>query len=517
MKNLIFIITAIFLLCSTNFAQKYMGVNNPTQNPSCSSSYCHETIYGIWSESAHATAHPVQSESYGYACLQCHTTGWDTATDNFGADEFVSQDINQTPDYIIDPANLADWNARTGVQCEACHGPVGNDDGILDWNHTERETQFTADICGKCHEGSHHPYFSEWQSSGHASGPPVYLDLSERESYSSCMYCHFAQDFVAFLEDPNYDAASFAPQGTLADITCVACHDSHTSNVRDLPEGHEGEAICDVCHTVHEEEIDFNDAPHHTTSEVLSHATNFGWQYEGEDYSVAKSFHSLIRERCTACHMHPTGFNYGTGASAVTGHTFEPRVEACADACHTDYYEVVDTTNHEALFDFRGVQTDIKALWNNLGTLLTEATSEDSTSDRFKKALYNYRAIESEGSWGIHNTKLVEKLLNDAIARMTLTSINEETGTPIEYRLAQNYPNPFNPSTTIKFSIPENSNVKVVIYNSLGMEVAILVDDNLSSGSYQYKWNASSFASGIYLYKLETNNFVDVRKMILIK
>ena len=79
------------------------------------------------------------------------------------------------------------------------------------------------------------------------------------------------------------------------------------------------------------------------------------------------------------------------------------------------------------------------------------------------------------------------------------------------------YPNPFNPATNIKFSIPKSSFVKLVIYDLLGSEVALLVNEGLNAGSYKTDWNASGFTSGIYFYKLEAGDFIDTKKMILVK
>jgi hypothetical protein len=84
-----------------------------------------------------------------------------------------------------------------------------------------------------------------------------------------------------------------------------------------------------------------------------------------------------------------------------------------------------------------------------------------------------------------------------------------------QYQLSQNYPNPFNPSTTIEFDLPKTSNVTLKILNILGEEVAKLVSDNLSAGSYSYEWNASNLASGVYLYRLQVGDYVVMRKMIL--
>jgi hypothetical protein len=89
---------------------------------------------------------------------------------------------------------------------------------------------------------------------------------------------------------------------------------------------------------------------------------------------------------------------------------------------------------------------------------------------------------------------------------------------PTVYSLEQNYPNPFNPSTVIEFSLPEDvSNVKLSIYNALGEKVAELVNTSLQAGKYQYEWNAQDVATGMYIYELRTNNFVSVKKMLLLK
>jgi len=90
------------------------------------------------------------------------------------------------------------------------------------------------------------------------------------------------------------------------------------------------------------------------------------------------------------------------------------------------------------------------------------------------------------------------------------------------YKLEQNYPNPFNPSTVISYSIPTNvksemSNVKLVVYDILGNEVATLVNENQKSGNYEVKFDASNLASGIYLYKLQSGSFVQTRKLMLLK
>lgn len=95
----------------------------------------------------------------------------------------------------------------------------------------------------------------------------------------------------------------------------------------------------------------------------------------------------------------------------------------------------------------------------------------------------------------------------------------ENTGTeiPDKFELSQNYPNPFNPVTTIKFGIPRSEVVKLRVYDMLGREIKTLVNENLSAGNYEYKFDASTISSGIYFYKLDAGDFSAIKKMVLVK
>ncbi|HEX2868560.1 MAG TPA: T9SS type A sorting domain-containing protein [Ignavibacteriales bacterium] len=92
-----------------------------------------------------------------------------------------------------------------------------------------------------------------------------------------------------------------------------------------------------------------------------------------------------------------------------------------------------------------------------------------------------------------------------------------EDTNPQSYQLSQNYPNPFNPSTVIKYSIPENSFVSIKVYDILGKEVATLVNEEKSQGSYEVQFDAGKLTSGMYIYQIKANNFVEVKKMIVEK
>ena len=93
----------------------------------------------------------------------------------------------------------------------------------------------------------------------------------------------------------------------------------------------------------------------------------------------------------------------------------------------------------------------------------------------------------------------------------------DELKTPTEFELSQNYPNPFNPSTTIQYSIKERASVELVLYDILGREVEVLVKEEQDAGYYKVNFNAERLASGIYFYRIQASDFVETKKMILIR
>ncbi|MBK7107203.1 MAG: T9SS type A sorting domain-containing protein [Ignavibacteriae bacterium] len=103
----------------------------------------------------------------------------------------------------------------------------------------------------------------------------------------------------------------------------------------------------------------------------------------------------------------------------------------------------------------------------------------------------------------------------------TFTSMKPEIKNSF-FSLSQNYPNPFNPTTKIKYSIPQDikgemSNVKLVVFDILGREIKTLVNESKKPGNYEVEFNAKNLSSGIYFYKLQTGNFSEIMKMILMK
>jgi hypothetical protein len=95
--------------------------------------------------------------------------------------------------------------------------------------------------------------------------------------------------------------------------------------------------------------------------------------------------------------------------------------------------------------------------------------------------------------------------------------ITNHNQTPLVYELKQNYPNPFNPATKIAYALPKSGSVKLVVFDVLGREVAVLVNEYKKSGTYEVDFDASRLSSGVYFYRINAGDFTDTKKMLLIK
>jgi len=144
--------------------------------------------------------------------------------------------------------------------------------------------------------------------------------------------------------------------------------------------------------------------------------------------------------------------------------------------------------------------------WERIGFIegsgtTTEENSYSFADENLSSGIYQYRLkqIDYDGSFEFSDIVEVEII------------------SPIEFSLKQNYPNPFNPTTTIQYSIPESGNVKLIVYNSLGEQVATIVNDFKESGNHQVEFDATRLSSGIYYYSLQINSFVETKKMVIMK
>jgi hypothetical protein len=145
--------------------------------------------------------------------------------------------------------------------------------------------------------------------------------------------------------------------------------------------------------------------------------------------------------------------------------------------------------------------------WENIGFVEGHGNSNSPK-------LYSYTDNTIEAS-GKYNYRLKQIDIDGTFEYSDIVEAN--LGTPEQFELDQNFPNPFNPTTSISFNLPMDSDVKLNVFNVLGEEVAELLNENITAGYHSINFNASELNSGIYFYKLETNNFTQIRKMMLVK
>ncbi len=154
------------------------------------------------------------------------------------------------------------------------------------------------------------------------------------------------------------------------------------------------------------------------------------------------------------------------------------------------------------------VQTIDNNTWETIGFITGMGTTTELT---------HYSFIHNSVTTGKHSYRLRQIDYNGSFS--FLNEIEIYITAPAEYRLEQNYPNPFNPATTIKFNIPEGSNgiTTLKIFDILGNEVSTLVNEYISPGLHIIPFNAAGLSTGVYFYELRSGDYLDVKKMILMK
>lgn len=124
--------------------------------------------------------------------------------------------------------------------------------------------------------------------------------------------------------------------------------------------------------------------------------------------------------------------------------------------------------------------------------------------------------ITTQGEHPYHCTPHITQGMVGTITATNPNAVNDNENNPNKFQLSQNYPNPFNPSTKIRFSIPEESQVSIKIFNALGQEVSTILNNVVKSGTHTVNFDATELTSGVYFYKISAGSFTDTKKMLLI-
>jgi hypothetical protein len=168
-------------------------------------------------------------------------------------------------------------------------------------------------------------------------------------------------------------------------------------------------------------------------------------------------------------------------------------------------------------FVWRKSQPEVVRYWFEIATdsQFVFRTSDSTVVDTFfvRQNLaygpywWRVRACNASG-WGLYS---------DSRRFMTVTGIDITEGIPTEYELRQNFPNPFNPSTSIRYGLPHKSAVLLTVFNTVGQQVAILVQGEQEAGYHEVRFDASNLSTGVYLCRLTAGSFVQTRKLLLLR
>jgi hypothetical protein len=199
----------------------------------------------------------------------------------------------------------------------------------------------------------------------------------------------------------------------------------------------------------------------------------------------------------------------------------------------SDYYYVVNGEKADSLLS-NDFNINFKCELVKLSTGEVVGDFEEVNYNKSNLEEYGYQGylvdcsgIEA-GDYYLRLTSSVNEVVNLSLSDIQMDNVVLEKSKlnirnfkgetlPIEYALEQNYPNPFNPTTTIRYQLPKDGLVTMKVYDILGAEVVTLVNEEKVAGKYEVNFNAATLASGVYIYRLSINDYINVKKMVLVK
>ncbi len=359
---------------------------------------CHADYVAQWRLTGHArawdTLAAIEQHENDY-CLGCHVVG---AGEETG---------------YVDHVTTSDLE---GVQCESCHGPAREHANYPDDLDKRPTVDRSAALCGQCHDGSHHPTFTEWSDSAHARA----LTSLQGKPYAKdhCLSCHSEDYRVA---EANGDATLPTLETATLGIECATCHDAH-----DVGDGHAQlrmpvAQLCGQCHTVGETSLESK--PHHPQLEVLTGTGAF--ETPDTVLEVAGPHTGLVASEegnaCAHCHVVQQDIEDQGTKIHVTGHTFNPfddeitayqpdRYAGCR-LCHSD---------EAAAALVSAVQTDFDEAVANLSPYfdpedpkyLDPEPLDDAQKAQLQAAAFNLAYVKADGSRGVHNAEYVAEIFD---------------------------------------------------------------------------------------------------------
>jgi|GEM_PF-2505652 len=511
------------------------------------------------------------NNNFGYQVMK---SGWDTTW--YKGLEFLNGD------YWITTGDSSKWNLLSAsekmqgnIGCEQCHGPLA--DHRAGGDKLKAGLSMKAGVCNQCHDGSRrHSLGTFYRNSGHEQ---MHYGGAAEGGRATCQPCHTGNGMMYYLannKDTTGIGAKWVPlRDAGTPISCQVCHDPHGNdnpaalrtmtlkgdtikNGYLLPADLRTSAgnLCMTCHGGRYS-VKYkitNVAPYYGWSNRFYPHYNAqgdmflgsgGYQYNDETFT-GNMTHEGVEGGCVGCHMQDRKNRLDGGGNMLKNHSFSMTdtmfatgVYKPTDVCASCHGEIEDFDDIKALYDFdrngqiEGVQTEVHGLLTALKAKLPidAATGEpvnmlkDSLAVKNRpdliQGIWNYYFVKYDRSYGVHNAKYAVRLLYKSLG-WTPLSVEENAGMPTEFALNQNYPNPFNPTTSISFSVPNDAQVVLQVFDVTGALVKTLVDQAVRAGNMQVAWDGTNsfggkVSSGVYLYRMQAGSFVTAKKMVLMK
>ena len=220
--------------------------------------------------------------------------------------------------------------------------------------------------------------------------------------------------------------------------------------------------------------------------------------------------------------------NWNIYVTSLAGYpSYQDTIIINPNADNTDFegylYPIIFFPDEESYFNagayLEKTQDSIKLRLTDASNYYTDSVIIGDTTKDVSLTMNNGIYVGDVLVWVVFNKDSASFSNLYGVSKIIITGNVKKIGNeiPSTYKLHQNYPNPFNPKTKIIFDIPRSSHVKLIIYDALGREVATLVNEKLSAGSYEASWDGSDYPSGVYFYNLITKTFKETKRMVLIK
>ncbi len=539
-------------------AANYVGVGGIVGNPQVPQcAVCHngqvDRKVSEWQETKHADvfARAVDGQqglNWRAMCVRCHVVGYDTDSlaNNHGFDDMARQEGWVFLDSANGGLRPGTWDTMkvrypetakmANIQCENCHGPGSAHMG----NNADNKMVVSLETgpCAKCHDsGTHHTIPLQWAKSGHSH--PV------EESRAACVRCHSGYGFLDHLAGVPDSLKNL----TYMPITCSVCHNPHDAtnehqvrtvqSVRlqngvsvDFASGN----LCANCHQsrrnaeTYVQRYSAHFGPHYSNQADMLAGTN-AIHYDREMESTLHN--RVIENGCVGCHMSsgpseqnsPGYLNVGDHTFAMKSSNGYEHTEACVE-CHN---EIQNSFDDITVDDWDGdrvqesAREEIAGLMNTLAMLLPPVGEPDVVVTQNYtvpqlRAAYNYLFVKSDGSEGLHNPKYAKSILQAALADRENLGVEVVEGiTPLEYSLSQAYPNPFNQISVVNYTLAKDGMVNLKVYDMAGREIQTVMSGEQKAGVYKVAVMLNNYPAGVYVLKLESDNFTANQKLVLLK